>query len=191
MAGVEDRLAIADLMTGWIHRDLAQWDRMRELFHPDGTIEIPWFEGLFTDFVDASARMGASELRTKHVIASPVITFSGDKALVETNAIIVAENIRLGVGATTHNRFFDRVDNRAGAWKINHRQSIYDTSSVTFPLGPVEIDTAKIGAYPREYAALAYVLELSGFPVTRLFATKGSDLERDVKARGVSWLEAG
>lgn len=30
---VEDRLAIADLMTRWIHRDLSEWDLMRELFH--------------------------------------------------------------------------------------------------------------------------------------------------------------
>jgi hypothetical protein len=47
---VEDRLAIADLMTGWIHRDLAQWDQLRELSHPEGTIEVTWFEGLFTEF---------------------------------------------------------------------------------------------------------------------------------------------
>jgi len=45
---LEDRQSIADLMTGWIHRDLAEWDKLRELFHPDGTIEITWFEGLAT-----------------------------------------------------------------------------------------------------------------------------------------------
>ena len=27
-----DRLAISDLMTGWIHRDLGQWDDLRALF---------------------------------------------------------------------------------------------------------------------------------------------------------------
>jgi hypothetical protein len=57
-ARVEDRMAIADLMTGWIHRDLSQWDQLRDLFHPGGTIEITGFEGLLTDVVDASARMG-------------------------------------------------------------------------------------------------------------------------------------
>jgi hypothetical protein len=65
---IADRLNIADLMTGWIHRDLGEWDSLRKLFHPDGIIEITWFEGKFTDFVDASVRMGASDLRTKHVI---------------------------------------------------------------------------------------------------------------------------
>jgi hypothetical protein len=58
---LEDRQSIADLMTGWIHRDLAEWDKLRELFHPDGSIEISWFEGLASDFVDGSMRMGKSE----------------------------------------------------------------------------------------------------------------------------------
>jgi hypothetical protein len=134
--------------------------------------------------------MGESDLRTKHVIAAPVIIFNGDKALVETNAIIVGENIRLGVGCTTHNRFYDRVEKRAGCWRIINRQSIYDMGSATFPVGPVDINAEKIGAYPREYAALAYVLELSGLAVAREFATRGSSLERDMKAQGASWLGA-
>ena len=126
----EDRLSIADLMTGWIHRDLAQWDSLRELFHPDGTIEITWFEGLFSDFVDGSIRMGASDLRTKHFVAGPVVSFQGDKAIVETNAIIVGENVRLGLGCSSHNRFYDRVEKRNGVWKIVKRRSVYDMGDI-------------------------------------------------------------
>ena len=37
---VEDRLQILDLMNGWMHRDLGEWDKLKDLFHPDGTIEI-------------------------------------------------------------------------------------------------------------------------------------------------------
>lgn len=33
----------------------------------------------------------------------------------------------------------------------------------------------------RKYAALVYLLEENSFPVTRLFATKDSDLERTLK----------
>jgi hypothetical protein len=40
----------------------------------------------------------------------------------------------------------------------------------------------------REYAALVYLLEQNSFPVTRLFATKDSDLERTLKARSAKWL---
>jgi hypothetical protein len=42
--------------------------------------------------------------------------------------------------------------------------------------------------YPREYASLGYLLEKSGFPVKRVFATKGSDLEKTMKTDGHAWL---
>lgn len=60
----------------------------------------------------------------------------------------------------------------------------------TFPLGPVEIDPSVAQAYPREYAALAYLLEQSGFPLGRIFATRGSELEVKMKAEAKSWLLA-
>lgn len=185
-----DRLSINDLINGWIHRDLAQWDELRKLFHPDGVIEITWFEGLFSEFVDASARMGASDLRTKHFIGMPVVSFLGDKALVETNAMIVGENVKLGLGCESHNRFFDWVEKRDGEWKIVKRQSVYDMGSFTFPQGVVDIDPKIVAKNPREYTALGYLLEKSGFPVGRVFATKGSDAEKAMKAAGKVWLES-
>ncbi len=190
MSYLANRMSITDLINGWIHRDLAQWDALRKLFHPDGVIEITWFEGRFADFVDASMRMGASDLRTKHFIGAPVVTFEGDKALVETNAMIVAENVKLGLGCESHNRFIDRIEKRDGEWKIVRRESIYDMGSFTFPRGFVEIDAELVGKHPREYAPLAYLLEKSGFPVQRVFATKGSDAENAVKAAGRDWLKS-
>lgn len=187
---IEDRLAIADLMTGWMHRDLGEWDQLRGLFHSDGTIEITWFDGPAGEFVDASQKMGASDFRTKHLITSPVITFNGDRALVETNAMIVGENTGLNLGCNAHNRFWDRVEKRDGVWGIVRRQSVYDNSSFTFPTGIVDIDPDTVARYPREYAALAYLLDKSGFPVARVFPTKGSDLERGMKADGRAWLNS-
>ena len=97
---LQDRQDLNDLMNGWMHRDLGEWEQLRNLFHPDGTIEITWFEGLASDFVEGSMRMGASDLRTKHMIGSPAVTFNdrGDKAILETNAMIIAENIKLNIG---------------------------------------------------------------------------------------------
>ncbi|MCS5451635.1 nuclear transport factor 2 family protein [Enterobacter huaxiensis] len=187
-----DRQQLADLMTGWIHRDLSEWQQLRELFHPDGTIEITWFEGLASEFVEGSMRMGASDLRTKHVIASPVVTFdaSGTKAILETNAIIIAENVKLNIGCECHNRFYDLAEKRDGVWRLFHRQSIYDMGTFTFPTGPVEVDQSIVAKYPREYAALAYLLEQSGFPLGRVFATRGSELEAKMKDEAQRWLSA-
>jgi hypothetical protein len=187
---LEDRLSIADLMTRWIHRDLGEWDQLRNLFHPDATIDITWFSGKASDFVDGSMKMGASNLRTKHVITSPVVTFNGDKAIAETNAIVVGENAVLGFGCEGHARFYDRVEKRGGVWKIVDRQAIYDMCTFTFPTGIVEIDNVAVQKYPREYAALGYLLEKSGFPVKGVYPTKGSDLEKTIKAKGQTWLKA-
>jgi hypothetical protein len=185
---LQDRQDIADLMTGWIHRDLAEWDQLLELFHDDGIIEVTWFEGLFGEFVKGSQKMGNSGFSTKHVIGSPVITFNCDRAIVETNAIIIGENASLGLGCNGHNRFYDLVEKRDGVWRIVKRQSIYDMGNFTFPVGVVDIDQATVAKYPREYAALAYLLEKSGFPVKRVFATKFSQQEQEMKAKGKQWL---
>ncbi|QKW25667.1 nuclear transport factor 2 family protein [Streptomyces seoulensis] len=187
----QDRQDIADLMTGWIHRDLGQWDRLRELFHADARIEITWFEGPAHEFVDASARMGGSDFRTKHLITAPVVAFAADgaRAVAETNAVIVGENTRLGLGCTGHNRFIDRLERRDGVWRILDRKSVYDFASFTFPAGVVAIDQETLVAHPREYGALAYLLDKSGFPVRRVFATRGDDLEREIKRSAFAWLD--
>lgn len=187
---LEDRLSIADLMTGWIHRDLGEWDQLRNLFHPDATIDITWFQGKASDFVDGSMKMGASNFQAKHVITSPVVTFNGNKAIAETNAIIVAANAVLGMGCEGHARFYDRVEKRDGVWKIADRRALYDICTFIFPTGVVDVDKRTIQKYPREYAALAYVLEKSGFAVNAVFPTRGSDLEKKIKAEGQTWLKA-
>lgn len=190
-APVQDERDISALMNGWIHRDTGDWAGLRGLFHPDAQISITWFSGLAYDFVDASERMGASKLRTKHVIATPFITFSasGDRAVTETNAIVVAENSELELGATTHNRFIDRVERREGRWAIVNRESIYDFGSFNFPRGlPAAIDRDTVAKFPIEYAALAYLLEASGFPVRGTFPVKNSDQERSIKRDAANWL---
>jgi hypothetical protein len=151
---------------------------------------IPFYPGDFVGIriVDASMRMGASDLRTKHLITSPVVAFNGCKAVVETNVVIIGENLKLGLGCAGHSRFYDLVEKRGGVWKIVKRQCIYDMGSFTFPIGIVDIDKAIVARYPSAYAPLAYLLEKSGFPVRRVFATKGSDLEVQMKKGGQAWL---
>ena len=86
--------------------------------------------------------------------------------------------------------FLDEVDKRAGLWKIVKRQAVYDMGSFAFPLGIVDLDAETIQKYPSEYAALAYLLDKSGFPVRRVFATKGSALEKAMKDAGQVWLRS-
>jgi hypothetical protein len=181
-------LNIDSLVQGWMFRDLAQWDKLRTLFHSDGTIEVTWFEGKFSDFVDASEKMSASDLRAKHMIGSPVIEIVNDRAIAETNGILACENVKLNLGCNMHIRFFDLLERREGVWKILKRYCLYDMGTLTFPFGIVEIDLAYTEQFPREYAALGYLLGKSGFPVWRIFPTRGSDQEKTIKADARLWL---
>ena len=185
-----DRAAIGELMQGWMYRDLGQWGRLRGLFHPEGTIAVTWFEGRFADFVNGSMSMGASDFRSKHLIGTPLITFNHHKALAETNAIIVGESKELRLGCNVHARFVDRVEHRDGRWGLVKRACVYDFGAFTFPFGPVAIDDARVESYPREYAALAYLLESAGFPLRRVFPTRGSEQERALKDADCFWLNS-
>jgi hypothetical protein len=189
MAGTEDTLAINNLMNGWIHRDLGHWDELRERFHPDAVIKIAWFEGLASDFIDASARMSReSNLKSKHVITAPLILFNGARAVVETNVLLVSQNATLRLGALGHSRFYDRVELRDDTWRIVHRQSIYDMAGFTYPAGFVDIDAEVVSRHPLEYAPIAYMLEKSGFPIKSVFATKDSEAERAARTAAETWL---
>ncbi|WP_410586219.1 nuclear transport factor 2 family protein [Amycolatopsis sp. lyj-23] len=191
-AGLQDEHDIAALMTGWIHRDVGDWNALAGLFHPGATISLSWFTGTSSEFIAGSARMADTDLRTKHVVASPVIRFdpAGNRAVTETNAIVVAENTAMQLGAVAHTRFLDRVERRNGRWAINERSALYDFSYFTFPAGPVPVASDQLSRYRPECAALAYVLERSGFPVTETFVVRGSTTERDLKSAAAMWLDA-
>lgn len=186
-----DEASIATLVRGWMFRDLGQWARLRELFHPEGTIEVTWFEGLFKDFVNASEKMGASNIRTKHVITNPTVTIEKNRAVAETNVLIVGQNMQVGLGCETHARFYDLLEERDGVWRILHRHCFYDMGAFTFPAGVVEIDRNIVAHYPVEYASLAYLLEVSGFAVKRIFPTRGSEAERLIRTDSERWLAGG
>jgi SnoaL-like domain len=176
------------LMQGWLYRDLGQWDRLRQLFHPDGTIAVTRFEGPFAKFVSASEQMSASDLRTKHVMGSPLVAIEGDRAIAETSTIIVGENRKLKLACNAFARFYDRVERRNGVWKIFRRDCIYDVAAFMFPRGPVAIETQTLDRYPPEYAALGYLLEKSGSAAKRAFPTRSSEAEKAIRAEGHRWL---
>lgn len=187
---LQDRSDISDLTNGWTYRDTARWEELRGLFHTDGVIEIGWFKGLFSDFVDASIKMQAtSAIHSKHFMGRPLLQISGSRAVAETNAILTGVNTYIKVGFTAHTRFFDLLEKRDGAWKLSKRNNIYDMSFLSFPVGPVPIDQEKMAQHPWEYAALAYVIEASGHPVKGVQPTRNSEFESRLRHAGARWLE--
>ncbi|OPB00912.1 hypothetical protein BFW87_00420 [Pseudomonas fluorescens] len=185
---LEDESAIGGLMQGWLYRDMNDWTQLRGLFHEDGTLSLSWFEGLFTDFVDASIKMGRSHFVSRHAIGAPLIQWNGCRALALTPMSIIGEDDAHDLGFITHGRFVDCVEQRGGEWRIARRDVVYDMSFFTFPAGPVDIDRNRLQHHPREYAALAYVLDQCGFAVQRRYATRGSEEEERIQQEAITWL---
>ncbi len=188
MTTLEDRTEIAELMNGWLHRDLGRWDDLAALFHDDAIIEITWFKGTAAEFVAGSRRMGSSDLTSRHVIGAPMIAMRGNRAFVETPVIIVGQHSTLHLGATTHGRMLDRVEKRGGRWGIVERHCSYDISSFDYPRGAVDIDWSIVDAHPAEYAPLAYLLTVAGYPVEGTFPTRFSSLETKIRSDVDVWL---
>jgi len=184
-----DRMEIATLMAGWLSRDLAQWDKLAALFQDNAMIEITWFRGTVAKFVEGSRNMGASDLVSRHLIGAPQIQFQAARALVETPTVIVVQNSKIGLGATTQARFLDRVEQSGECWQIAQRHCSYDISTLDFPRGLLEIDLTRLDRHPPEYAPLAYMLEGAGFPINGPFPTRGSKHEADIKKEAALWLK--
>jgi hypothetical protein len=180
---------ISKLVSGWMYRDTAQWDKLQNIFTPDATIEVTWFEGKATDFINASKKMGTSKLSAKHLISNPVIEYHGDKAIAETDVMIVVHNDSIKLGSTVHARFYDQIKKVDNEWKISRRQVFYDFGSFNYPAGPVEIDQKIVEKFPVAYAPLGYLLNSGGYPVNRIFATKNSDAEKLIRKQGQAWLK--
>ena len=188
---LHDVAEIGELIDGWTFRDTARWEELRRIFHPDGTIEIGWFKGLFSDFVDASAKMNqGSAIRSRHTMARPLLAIRNDRATAETNAILCGVNDELRLGFTVYSRYLDLVERRAGVWKISARNNVFDLAFFSYPCGPVDIDEIKLASHPSEYAPMAYVLEASGYPLTGEKPVRGSKLETGLLRRGREWLGA-
>jgi hypothetical protein len=132
--------------------------------------------------------MESGSLTSRHLIGAPYLRFNGARALAETPAIIVLQNHKLGLGATTHSRFLDRVERRERRWRIVERRCSYDISTFDFPRGPAEIELDKLDRHPLPYAPLAYLLESAGFPVRGVFPTRGSELEKNIRSDAGEWL---
>lgn len=184
-----DRSSITELMTAWgSHRDAGRWDRLESLFAPEATLELTWVQATASDFVAAARRHATGALRSKHVISNPYVTVAGDRAIAETNAMLVTDQPDLDLGAITHIRYLDRLVRIDGRWAIAHRVSIYDSCGLTFPYGPVDVDRAVIRRFPREYAGLAYLLQLSGYEPSDRSPTRGSAREAELQERDSAWL---
>ena len=124
-----DKHACAELIQAWgLYRDQGKWPELLATFVPEGQIAVSWFSGSFHHFVDRCRQSFDAGQRSKHQIFPSLVRVEGDRALAETNIVILVRQRIADVLAdmTSYARFLDRLERRGGRWAILERAAIYE-----------------------------------------------------------------
>jgi hypothetical protein len=188
---VADKYACSELIQAWgQYRDQRRWDELLATFHPDGEIHVSWFRGSFPEFVERSKRAGPS----KHQISPSVVRGAGDRAMAETNIVILVRQDIEGtlVDMTSRARFLDRLERRSGAWKLLERAAVYEWDRLD-PVVPSDafnrmMQVADVAQYPEPYRFMAYRLNSAKRPLAMPIHYDGAPHTDALVARYRSWV---
>jgi SnoaL-like domain len=188
-----DKSACAELIQSWgLYRDQRRWPELLATFHPDGEIAVSWFRGRFTEFVEHCKRSGPS----KHLILPPLLHVAGDRALAETNVVILVRQVieTVDVDMTSRGRFLDRLERRQGNWKILERAAVYESDRLD-PVVPSEafdrmMQAADVTKYPEPYRYMAFRLAAAGRHLAVPVLYDGLPALEQLRERYEAWLNA-
>jgi len=191
-----DRLAIRDLIENWaIWRDAGDWERFATVWHDDGVMMATWFQGPATEFIRVTKEGWAKGVSILHFLGGTTIDLAGDRAVAQTKMTISQRGDVQGVpcDVVCTGRFYDFVEKRHGRWGVVLRQPIYEKDRID-PIDPaarLEIDQAKLAAFPKGYRHLAYIQTQIGYKVKLdMPQLTGPEVEK-LYARGKAWLAGG
>lgn len=165
-------------------RDTANWDVMRDCFHPDSIVKISWFNGSGPDFVTGSIDMAKRGMLAKHRLAPVLVTLAGDRAVASLTAIIDIPRVIDGVELilSAHGRFIYRAEKRDDVWRIFSFQCVYmrDELMPAIPGQNISIDPAEVEEFRPSYRNLAWCLIKTGYEVDQNLP--GEDRPETVKS---------
>src|SRR5712691_12304698 len=190
-----DKHACAGLIQAWgFYRDQGRWPELLATFAPEGRISVSWFSGAFREFVDHCRRSFEAGQRSKHHILPSTVRVKGERAVAETNIVIMVRQKIGGVAVdmTSYARFLDRLERRGGRWVILERAAIYEQDR----LDPVEpsaafdklFKTAEFSAYPEQYRYMAARLVAAGRSLAAVIHRDGAPETAQLYARYEAWL---
>lgn len=196
-----DRLACMELIQAWaLYRDQGRWPELLETFHPEGTIAVTWFAGPFNEFVARSQKAAQVAVATgsssKHQIGWPIVSLAGDRAIAETNVSILGRQTLNGVQVDniSYGRFLDRLERRAGTWRILERVAVYEKDRLDPVIpGPAFerlMAESDFSPYPEAYRFLAHRLVSAGRTLASPILCHGSAETQALYGRYQTWLRA-
>ena len=197
MDDLEDKYACAELIQSWgLYRDQGKWPELLATFSPDGQISVSWFSGAFSEFVERSRLGFEAGQRSKHQIFPPLVRLAGDRAVAETNVVILVRQKIGGVltDMTSFARFLDRLERTSSAeWRIAERTAIYERDR----LDPVELSenfeglfkASDLSIYPEAYRYMAARLVAAGRSLAPVIHRDGSPHTAQLYLRYDAWFK--
>src|SRR5262245_23290206 len=190
-----DKQACAELILSWgFYRDQGKWPELLATFTPDGQISVSWFSGSFSEFVERCRKAFGAGQRSKHQIFPSLVRVAGERALAETNIVILVRQMIDGVLAdmTSYARFLDRLERRGGRWAIVERTAIYERDRLD-PVEPSEAFAKLFAAtdltgYPEASRYMAARLVAAGRPLAPVVYRDGSPHTAQLYVRYEAWL---
>jgi SnoaL-like domain len=193
---VTDRYACAELVQAWgLYRDQGKWRELTATFVPEGRIAVSWFSGSFREFVDRCRASFDAGQRSKHLIFPLLVRVAGERALAETNVVILVRQKIDGVLAdmTSNARFLDRLERREGRWAIVERSAIYERDRLD-PVEPSEafdklFAATDLSIYPEAYRYMAARLVAAGRALAPVVYRDGLPDTAQLYTRYEAWLQ--
>ena len=141
-------------------RDRSWWDLMAELYWPESTVRLSWYEGDGAGFVAGSAAMAERGTLALHNMSAPVVHVRGDRAYVEAplSMRIKIEVDGVAGDLVSFTRLNYRLERRDSKWRILSLAAIYEHATLT-PSTPgqrIEIPAEDLATYRSSYALLAW-----------------------------------
>lgn len=195
-----DKLLIREMVERWaVWRDAGDWERFATVWHPDGVMMATWFQGPFREFIRVTREGWDKGVSILHFLGGSAIEVAGDRAIAQTKMTISQRGMVEGSDSPVlcdvvcTGRFYDFVVRHEGAWKLLHRQPIYEKDRID-PLDPMarlKLDAAALATFPEGYRHLAYIQTRIGYKVKMdMPMLKGEGVQQLVR-RGERWLAGG
>jgi hypothetical protein len=195
LAALADREEIVDLARRErFARDQQDWATMRAAFDDAAHIRTSWYDGGAEDYVAATReRMAAKSPTSKHWVFPAGLSVAGDRATVESPAMIF-DRVRLdGVEVDFHVycRFFSRAVRRDAGWRLASFEVLFerDMLQAVNPADPLPVDWAVLAGYRPSYRFLTWIQESRGTRVNPdLYGDDRRDRLLDFYATERQWL---
>ena len=193
---IADRLAIRELVDNWaVWRDAGDWPRFRSVWHDDGRMMATWFQGSADEFIAVSRAGFEKGISILHFLGGNSADVVGSRAISQTKMTISqraqVHDVLCDVVCT--GRFHDFIVKHQGAWKVLHRQPIYEKDRIdpVDPTAQLKLDPALLASMPEGYRHLAYIQTRIGYKVKMDMPMLKGPVVEELYRRGQRWLAGG